>query len=176
MASSPDRDGTIEMRDGRPVLHFERRFDHPIERVWTALTEPESLVAWLGEAELDLVEGGRIQLRWLNTDDEGNHAVLTGTITRLEPPRLIEYEGDIHGLLRWELREDGGGCVLEFTNESTAPPEYQTRVIAGWHVHLDHLEDALAGRAVDWARWDEEHRPAWQAHHDRYAARLEAEL
>ena len=49
-------------------------------------------------------------------------------------------------------------------------------MIAGWHVHLDHLEDALAGRAVDWARWDEEHRPAWQAHHDRYAARLEAEL
>jgi len=164
------RDGTLEIQGDSQVLHFERRLDHPIERVWAALTEPDELIGWLAEAELDPVEGGDIVLRWQNSDEEGNQAVMRGRITRLEPPRLLEYEGDIHGLLRWELEEDGDGCVLRFTNVTPAPEEFRTKVLAGWHVHLDHLEDALEGRPVDWSRWDEEHKPTWRAHHDRYAA------
>ena len=164
------RDGTLEIQGDSQVLRFERRLDHPIDRVWAALTQPDELLGWLAEAELDLVEGGDIVLRWQNTDDEGNQAVMHGRITRLDPPRLLEYEGDIHGLLRWELEEDGDGCVLRFTNVTPAPEEFRTKVLAGWHIHLDHLEDALDGRHVDWSRWSEEHRPSWQEHHDRYEA------
>jgi len=165
------RDGTLETHGDRQVLRFERRLDHPIEKVWTALTEPAELIGWLAEAEIELEEGGRVVLRWQNTDEEGNQAVMHATITRLDPPRLIEYEGDLHGLLRWELREDGEGCVLNFVNVTPAPEEFRTKVLAGWHIHLDHLEDALAGSPVDWSRWDEEHRPTWQEHHDRYSVR-----
>jgi hypothetical protein len=43
-------------------------------------------------------------------------------------------------------------------------------VLAGWHIHLDHLADGLAGRAQDWQRWTEEQLPRWQDH-DRYASR-----
>src|SRR5204863_6188794 len=88
-------DGALETREGEHVLRFERRFDHPIERVWAALTEPEELVAWLADADVDLVKGGRIELRWLNTDDQGNIAVLHGTLPALEPLRVIEYLRDI---------------------------------------------------------------------------------
>lgn len=101
------RDGTLETHGGRQVLRFERRLGHPIEKVWAALTEPAELIGWLAEAEVELEEGGRVVLRWQNTDEEGNRAVMHATITRLDPPRLIEYEGDVHGLLRWELREEG---------------------------------------------------------------------
>jgi hypothetical protein len=45
-------------------------------------------------------------------------------------------------------------------------------VLAGWHIHLDHLADALDGRPVDWSSWSEDQRPKWQEIHDRYAARL----
>jgi uncharacterized protein YndB with AHSA1/START domain len=169
MPSPTDRDGTMEISGGRPVIRFERRLAHPIERVWAALTEPDEIVGWLAEAEVDLVEGGRIRLRWLNSDDEGNQAEMTATITRLDPPRLIEYEGDLHGLLRWELRPDGDGCVLTFTNETGAPPAMRSKVLAGWHIHLDHLEEALDGRPVDWPRWSEEHRPRWGEIERRYA-------
>jgi uncharacterized protein YndB with AHSA1/START domain len=164
------RDGTLEIRGDSQVLRFERRLDHPIDRVWAALTEPDELIGWLAEAELDLAEGGDVVLRWQNTDDQGNRAVMHGRITRLDPPRLLEYEGDIHGLLRWEIQEEGDGCVLRFTNVTPAPEEFRTKVMAGWHVHLDHLEEALDGRRVDWSRWDEEHKPRWQEHHDRYAS------
>jgi uncharacterized protein YndB with AHSA1/START domain len=162
-------DGVAEPRDdGGFVLRYERRLDHPIERVWASLTEPEQLEQWLAAAEVEPVVGGRIVLRWLNTDDEGNQAVMTAAITRFDPPRLLEYEGDVHGRLRWELRPDGDGCVLTLTNETSAPPEHLVKVLAGWHVHLDFLEDALAGHPVDWPNWP---RDRWQVHADRYAAR-----
>jgi uncharacterized protein YndB with AHSA1/START domain len=161
-------DATVETRDGRYVLRYERRLDHPIEKVWAALTEPEEIVGWLAQAELDLSEGGQIVLRWLNYDEQGNQAVLHGTITRLDPPRLIEYESDAQGVLRWELSEDGEGCLLAFTNITPAPEDQVTKNLAGWHIHLDHLAEALDGRPVDWPRWWEEHHPKWQVHHERY--------
>jgi uncharacterized protein YndB with AHSA1/START domain len=164
--------GTAEKSGDRYVLRFERRLSHPIERVWAALTDPGEIVGWLAEADVDLREGGEVELRWLNTDDEGNQAVMHATITRLEPPRLLEYDGDIHGLLRWELREDGDGTVLEFTNITPAPDEFLLKVLAGWHVHLEHLEDALDSRPVDWPTWNSgAPRRRWQELHDLYAAR-----
>ena len=95
-------DGTLERRDDHQVLRFERRLDHPVERVWRALTEPDELAAWLALAELELTEGGRVVLTWQNTDPDGNTAVARGTVSALDPPRLLELDTDIHGRLRWE--------------------------------------------------------------------------
>jgi uncharacterized protein YndB with AHSA1/START domain len=163
-------DGTLETRDGRHVMRFERRLAHPVQRVWSALTEPDELRAWLADADIELVRGGAVQLRWLNTDDEGNRAVMNGTITALEPPRLLEIESDIHGLLRWELASEDRATRLVFTVSVPAPNDAVTLVRAGWHIHLEHLADALDGRPVDWPRWDADHRPRWQELHDAYAA------
>jgi uncharacterized protein YndB with AHSA1/START domain len=160
--------GIVEPRDGKYVLRYERRLVHPIQRVWSALTQPEEIVGWLAEATMDLVVGGNVELRWLNTDDQGNRAEAHGTITELDPPHLIEYDTDIHGLLRWELREAGNGTVLTFTNITPAPEEYKLMVAAGWHIHLDHLVDALEGKPVDWSRWDDEQRPRWAEIRRRY--------
>ena len=173
--AAPNRapDGTLEERDGRHLLRFERRLAHPVPRVWAALTEPAELAGWLAAADIDLQVGGQVELRWLNNDDQGNRAVARGTITRLEPPRLLEIDTDIHGRLRWELREDGRGCVLTFTSSVALPANYRAMVLAGWHVHLDHLTAALAGRPVDWPTWTEDHWGPWSEHRDRYAAALD---
>src|ERR1051326_5602555 len=102
--SGSPADGTVETRDGAHILRFVRHFHHPIEEVWAALTEPEQLVAWLAEAEIEPRQGGSVQLRWLNTDERGNsaNAVMHATIRQFDPPRLLEYAGDIHGVLRFE--------------------------------------------------------------------------
>jgi uncharacterized protein YndB with AHSA1/START domain len=163
-------DGTVETREGGRVLRFERRLEHPVERVWAALTEPAEMQGWLAEADIDLVLGGRVELRWLNTDDEGNRAIATGTVTALEPPRLLEYDTDIHGLMRFELQEEGDACRLTFFT-APADPAFTTMALAGWHIHLDHLADALAGRPVDWPSWSRDHRPHWGVLHARYEAR-----
>jgi uncharacterized protein YndB with AHSA1/START domain len=169
-ATTHPADGALETREGRHVMRFERRLAHPVERVWSALTEPEELRAWLADADIELVPGGAVQLRWLNTDDQGDRAVMNGTITALEPPRLLEIESDIHGVLRWELDGENRATRLVFTVSVPAPNDALTLVRAGWHIHLEHLADALDGRPVDWPRWDSDHRSRWQQLHDAYAA------
>ena len=82
-------DGVVERREGRTVLRYERRLRHPVAEVWAALTEPARLREWLADADVELAQGGAVQLRWLNTDDEGNGAVMVGTVTALDPPRLL---------------------------------------------------------------------------------------
>jgi uncharacterized protein YndB with AHSA1/START domain len=168
------RDGTVERaEDGRQVLRFVRHLRWPVERVWGSLTRPEELVKWLAEADIDLTMGGHVELRWLNTDAEGNQSVARGTITGLEPPRLIEIDTDVHGLLRWELdRAAHDSCLLTLTNTVTLSEEQLTENLAGWHIHLDHLVAALSGDPVNWPTWSRDHRDRWAGYRDRYVAAL----
>jgi uncharacterized protein YndB with AHSA1/START domain len=135
--------------------------------VWRALTEPDQLVEWLAEAELEPAQGGRVVLRWLNTDTEGRHTVANGTITRWEPPRVVEYATDVHGRLRWELEPMPDGCRLLFTSVLDRPDYTTLEALAGWHVHLVFLAEALDGQRVDWPYWPL-HR--WEALHEHYQA------
>jgi uncharacterized protein YndB with AHSA1/START domain len=164
------RDGTLERHGDTQVIRFERRLDHPVERVWRALTEPGEIAAWLALAELDLTEGGRAVLTWQNTDTEGNTAVARGTVSALDPPRLFELDTDIHGRLRWELEPDGDGTLLTFTVEAQLPDEYELQVLAGWHIHLDHLEHVLDGGTIDWPNWGSDHMPEWERIRASYEA------
>jgi uncharacterized protein YndB with AHSA1/START domain len=165
------KEGTLERRGERQVIRFERRLAHPVERVWRAITEPDEITAWLALAELELEEGGRVVLTWQNTDDEGNTAVARGSVSALDPPRLLELDTDIHGRLRWELEPAGDGTMLTFTAEVELPADFETEVIAGWHIHLDHLEEVLDGGTIDWPNWHRDHRPDWERIHESYAAR-----
>ena len=49
------------------------------------------------------------------------------------------------------------------------PDEYRTSVMAGWHVHLDFLEDALDGKPVDWPNWPEDR---WAVLNEHYEANM----
>jgi uncharacterized protein YndB with AHSA1/START domain len=37
------RDGSVERIGDQRVLRFERRLQHPVERVWDAITEPDQM-------------------------------------------------------------------------------------------------------------------------------------
>jgi uncharacterized protein YndB with AHSA1/START domain len=163
-------DGTLETIGGRDVLRYERRLSHPVERVWRAITEPDEVVQWLGELELEPTEGGTVVLRWLNTPER---TVASGTVTAFDPPHVLELDTDIHGILRWELEDDGDACRLVFTaSYPEKDDETRSTLLAGWHIHLDHLVEALEGHGQDWSRWMAEQEPRWREHNDRYAGRL----
>jgi uncharacterized protein YndB with AHSA1/START domain len=172
MTTHPE--GTYERRDdGMSVLRYERRIGHPVARVWRALTEPSELIGWLAESQVDLREGGAVRFEWLNTDDAGNTAIASGTVARLDPPRLVEYDTDIHGRLRFELAPDGEeATILHFTVEHPQLGDAVAVVLPGWHIHLEHLDALLDGEPVDWERWNEEHRPRWDVLRERYDAML----
>jgi uncharacterized protein YndB with AHSA1/START domain len=186
----PVADGIVEKApDGSTQVRFVRRLPHPVERVWAALTDPAELRMWWGATDLDLVDGGRFGLRWLNTDEHGNVATLDGTITKLDPPRLLEISAawgftgsDTPGTqttLTWELDPDGDQTLLRFTNTVAAPTQpastegptsADTRTAAGWHLHLDALATILAGGEVDIAHPEPLVEPIHQAYAEKYGS------
>ncbi|MEU5693432.1 SRPBCC domain-containing protein [Actinosynnema sp. NPDC020468] len=163
---STDNAGGVVLRDGRRVLRFERVLDVPVEAVWRVLTVPERVSAWLADVEeLDLVVGGRVALRCPTTDGAGAR----GSVTAHEPTRVLEFDTDLYGRLRWELTGVAGGARLLFTVDQDVPDDQVTRMLANWHVHLDFLTEALAGARVD---WDDFPLHRWESYVDSYRAAL----
>jgi uncharacterized protein YndB with AHSA1/START domain len=130
---------SLQAREGRSVLRMERWLKHPPQKVWKAVTEPERLADWFpGNVTLDLRAGGALTFE---LDGDGD----TGTITDLDPPRLIAYTwGTDH--LRWELHPEGEGTqlVLLHTFDDRAGA---ASFGAGWHTCIAYLDLALDGRA-----------------------------
>lgn len=176
-------DGTAQKRGRGYELRFERRLRHSPARVWEWLTQPERLATWLGDVEIDPQRGGRYRLRWLNAEQASERPMLIGEISEIEAPRLLLVRYDYWafedgaaefdrsgvpanpGTLQWELRSIDGGCLLTFVNVLDEFEELCAQTLAGWHVHLDFLEDALDGGAVDWENWPLDR---WQRHYERY--------
>jgi uncharacterized protein YndB with AHSA1/START domain len=161
--NSPPVDGELYVGESACVLRFERQFAHSIDRVWAALTRPEELRCWLGDADVELVEGGQFVIRWRNTP-----TAMHATITRLEPPRLLETSGDRFGVLRWELRQLGSGTVLRFSSTLELPAGERANNLAGWHCHLDALAVALDGGELEFVTSP---RAYWQRIHEQYLVR-----
>jgi len=134
--------GTYETIDGRPAVRFERRYAHPVERVWRAATEPAELEHWFpSSVALDLREGAAMTF----TFRDGGTEPMRGRVTELDPPhRFCFLWGEEE--LRLELEPDGDGCRLRFTH-LISTREQAARDAAGWHVCLDRLERLLAGEA-----------------------------
>jgi uncharacterized protein YndB with AHSA1/START domain len=167
--------GTVEeLSDGRHVLRFERRFAHPVERVWNALTRPEQITEWFseGNVKLDLVEGGRYDIDVTGPPElvdaivevaGAEHLSTRDTVLRIDPMTRFEHTfgGSADSVVRWDLRPDGDGCRLTLTHTLVPGPEMggDARALAGWHTCLERMGQSLDGTPVRWgrARW-EEHR------------------
>jgi uncharacterized protein YndB with AHSA1/START domain len=139
------------------VLRFERRLAHPPAKVWRAITEPAELAHWFPAA----IEGRRkagAPLRFVHPGGEG--PTLEGEVTEFDPPRVFAYTWG-ESLLRLELRAEGDGCTLIFTQTFDERPSAASYAV-GWQSCLDALALALAGTPVE------------QRMPDRYAERHEA--
>ncbi|MFC9395941.1 SRPBCC domain-containing protein [Streptomyces sp. NPDC057027] len=149
--------GRSETHDGdRHLLHFVVDLPQPMPMVWAAVASPEGLPGWLCEADpLEPRLGGKVTLRWLNSDTE-----VSGHVTAWDPDYVAEYTvGPTHGRIRFHLEAGSGGggsTVLRFTNEVRGTPEYRLDCLAGWHDHFERLEAALDGHPTDWRDWSPE--------------------
>jgi uncharacterized protein YndB with AHSA1/START domain len=132
--------GQLEVKDGRSVVSYQRRFPHPPSKVWRALTEDEHLAAWFPTTiEGERAVGARLTFRHRDLD----LPPMAGEITAFDPPRLLEltWGGDE---LKFELEPDGEGTALTFT-ATMAELGKAARDGAGWHVCLNNLAYVLAG-------------------------------
>ena len=157
-------DGTVQQVAGGSVVRFERHMPCTADEVWAALTEPKKLVEWLAAAEIELTEGGRIQLAFANTGD-----LMNGKVTQVQARSILAYtwnsEDADESVVRWELTPEADGCLLVLTHIISVP-ERLSYMLAGWHVHLDLLEETLAGEAKGWP-W-----PHWESMREKYAKQL----
>lgn len=156
--------GTLTAAGDRMTLRFERRFAHPIERVWPQVSTASGLERWFpARVEIDSLEvGGGMTFHFSEADiqrarDAGVEDVpltSSGVITAIEPPRLFAFEW-LGEPIRIELVADGDGCRLLFTHEFASDPVQAPKNGAGWHQCLDALAASLAGSAAPDDRHDE---------------------
>lgn len=154
--------GELERVGDRCVLRYTRRFEHPREKVWRALTEPDHMASWFP----DEMHGERVAGASLHfVDRSGASVEFDGEMLAFDPPSVMELRwGD--DVLRFELHDDGAGTVLVFT-DTLAELGKAARDGAGWHVCL-----AALTRAVDGTRAPASHDDDWHEVHEQYVARL----
>jgi uncharacterized protein YndB with AHSA1/START domain len=147
-------DGSVQkIAAGGYVVAFDRSIDRPAAQVWSALTEPKILVNWLGDVELELRVGGAYIIRFRKMT-----VVMTGTITALDPGKLLEYTWkENYGMpassVRWEVVPADAGCRLKLSH--TFPPECVLNEIigfaGGWHAFLNAIPLGSDGQFVEYA-------------------------
>ena len=86
-----------------------------------------------------------------------------GEVLVYDPPRVFAYRWATD-VLRWELRADGSGCVLTFT-DTIEEQGKAARDGAGWYVCLGALAARLDGAAPPPA-------DLWQRVHPGYVSRF----
>jgi uncharacterized protein YndB with AHSA1/START domain len=121
-------------------VRLQRRLDASPAEVWAALTEPESLSRWLGDAQrAEAVAGGAWEIRF----GAGENARMSGRVRTVEHERLLEvewsYPGEPPSLLRFELHEERGGVRLVVDHRGL-DRRATTAYAQGWRRHLDELE------------------------------------
>ena len=132
--------GTYLEYDGRPAIRFERTYPHPIERVWSAITDPVELAAWFpSSVQMDSHVDGTIRF-----SDDPHLENSTGRILAYDPPRRLGYTWGGDELHFWITSTDSG-CTLTLINVLEAR-DTASRNATGWTVCLEELDKHITGR------------------------------
>ena len=133
--------GTYLEVDDRPAVRFERVYDHPVERVWEAISDPAQMRHWFPSPEVahDAREGGSITL----SGDPYAPDAKTSKVLVWDPPRRFSFEWE-DDELHFTLTEVDEGCRLELVNILSTDGA-AARNAAGWEMCLGHLDRVVAG-------------------------------
>ncbi|WP_206665803.1 SRPBCC family protein [Pedococcus bigeumensis] len=137
--------GSLRSEDGKGAVRMQDRYDTHIDDLWSALTDPDRLVRWLGEVTGDLRPGGEFRAHFFGSGWKG-----TGRVQTCEPPhRLLLVtqdadEPDEH-VIEVTLTADGGQTILVL-EERGMPLDQLHAYGAGVQVHVEDLAAHLAGQ------------------------------
>ena len=132
--------GRLEQDGDNWSVTFTRRLDHPVEKVWRAVTEDEHLAAWFPDRVIGEFRAGA-SLRFEMETGDG----FDGKMVVFEPPKVMELMWG-EDRLRIELQPDGDGTVMTFV-DTLVELGKAARDAAGWHECLARLVAALDGAA-----------------------------
>lgn len=144
---------------GPDTIRFERILNGSLEKVWSYLTESDKRGKWLATGEMELFEGGKVDLYYLHSQlspiagsppekykhlASGHH--FTGKVLKVNPPHLLSFTWSDQSEVIFELEEVGNAVLLIVTHRKLADNK-ATRISlsSGWHTHLDILIANLDG-------------------------------
>ena len=124
--------------DGRPTVRVERRYPHPIDQVWRAVTTPEHLSHWFpSPVDIDLRPGGPMRFGAFGTSGGA-----TGIVEAVDEPHLLAFTWGTDRML-FQLSADGDGTTFALTHsfdDRSGAPSFAT----GWELCLAGLRAVLA--------------------------------
>jgi uncharacterized protein YndB with AHSA1/START domain len=139
------------------TVRLERLLPGPIDRVWAYLTESDKRATWLASGMFDLRVGGKADLHFDQdkisseerpADRPKGNSDFPGTITRVEPPRLLAFTfgaTDPESEVTLELETRGKQVLLVVTHSRLAKRTAMLNVAGGWDAHVGILADRLNG-------------------------------
>lgn len=150
-----------EMLDASTV-RFERLLPGPIDRVWSYLVESEKRARWLCGGDVETSIDGHVDMHFHNVSLSSDHDIprpdkykdmpekmsFAGTVTRCEPPNILEHTwefDDESSLVCYELTEHDDKVRLVLTHRRLDTKDTVLSVSGGWHTHLNVLADVLGG-------------------------------
>lgn len=95
-------------------IKLEKSYNHPIEKVWRAISEAEMISAWFIQAEFEAQEGFQYTFTHEST-------VIKGEVKKVKKPELLVYTwivGDptVVTEVRWRLKSIAEGTILEIVH------------------------------------------------------------
>lgn len=128
--------------DGFKVV-FERILQHPIEKVWSAITNPEELKYWFTDIDWELQPGGKIVFQYCDKDKSQSF----GQIISVEAPNKLVWTWETE-LAVWELSAINDQSTRLVFTYSKIEESLALNVASGFHDLLNLLEERLAGSNV----------------------------
>jgi uncharacterized protein YndB with AHSA1/START domain len=117
----------------------------PATKIFAALTEPDQLPQWWGDAETYHVESMERDLRvggvWRTTGSgaDGTRFSVHGKYRAIDAPRLLEYSWNYdwepdaaETVVRFDLIERGDGTLVRVTHSAFVDPAARTQHEEGW--------------------------------------------
>jgi uncharacterized protein YndB with AHSA1/START domain len=148
--------------DGHPRIRFERTYPHPVDAVWSAISDPAQLQQWFPTTVewAELTPGAAIRFRFAEPD----YPDMTGEVSEVSAPTRLAFTwGDDQLLFELAPAESGAACRLAFTVLLDAA-EKAARDGAGWESCLDALGQVAGGERPQ--------RPLptddWRDHYEAY--------
>ncbi|MEK4358282.1 SRPBCC family protein [Paenibacillus sp. FSL M7-1455] len=148
-------------QDGKETrVWFVRHLKHPVEKVWSFLTDNDKLKQWFSELRVeDLREGGTLSF------DMQNGTYEYFEILELKPLSVLEYTW-AENRVRFELHPEQEGCRLVFIETVAEVTDHTPKDIAGWDVCLDVIEALLDGRTIS------QRKAVWEEKYPRYVEKF----
>jgi len=144
-------------------VRFERHFEHSIEKVWDAITNPEKLKYWFTDIDLELKAGGKMTVYFRDQAKTASY----GKIIAVEKPNRLVWTWE-HEQAVWELSSEGPNKCRVVMTYSKLEDGFAEKAPAGFHLLFDRLAFALDGGTTIFPFGTEDVNPEFEPLRETY--------